>query len=328
MRRALSAVILAVFIAGLPSYGWAKTYSRTEPVMETFVQVKVVPEKGKKTGKEVKSAVDEAFSLARDLEKKLSMFDPGSEVNALNLTGKKEVSPELFDVLKKAGKISEDTQGAFDTTIAPILKAKGFYNRLPEKILARIPRQTSGVGWENVVLSSDGKTVTLKGGAWIDLSGIAKGYIVDKMSQLLKSKGFTEHLVNAGGDIYCSEKGGEAWNVGLREPGTSNIVECLMVRNMAVATSGDYENVVLDAETGEDLTHIADPAQKRVLSKKVSSVTVIAPICAEADALATAMMVMGREKALDFSDSRKDISAIVVDEEGIHAHSSSDVGRR
>jgi thiamine biosynthesis lipoprotein len=316
MKKLLCVTTAALVLTGCSAQG-PKSYTRTVPVMNTFVQVKVISDTGRSRG-ELKRIVDGSLALARDLEKKFSIYDPKSEINRLNIGKKLRVSDELFDLLSKANRISELTGGEFDITIAPVMKANGFYGDMPRELLGRIPAGTGGVGWQNVALSYKGRTVSLKNKAWVDLSGIAKGYIVDRMAAFLREKGVKSFLVNAGGDIYCSEKEKDgSWNVGLREPGTSRILISIPIKDNAIATSGDYENVALDKDTGEKMSHIVDPAGRRMIREKASSVTVIAPTCTKADALATAFMAMGRERALELADGMKNITVIVADEKGI-----------
>jgi thiamine biosynthesis lipoprotein len=310
LRFVCIAVIVAA-IAGCSRIGRPKDYSRVEPVMGTFVQVKVyAPDRPEN---EVKRAIDGAMELARELEKSFSAFDPESEVNKLNGAGKAKVSTELFNLIKEAKRVSDITGGEFDITVAPVMKANGFYGDMPEELLEEIPDTFEGVGYENVQLGADSRTVTLVNGAWIDLSGIAKGYIVDRMAAYFRGKGLEGVLVNAGGDLYCGRREkGHPWKIGIREPGGSNIVATLFLEDTAVATSGDYENVIFDEKTGEVISHIIDPASDKAVKDESTSVTVLASSCTEADALATGMLAMGTEKALKLSEVLNGIEIITV----------------
>jgi len=312
MRKILPLIISLLILTGCAREKMSSVYTQTKPVMNTFVQVKVVLSRGQSKLK-TKLITNKAFLLAEDLDKRISVFNPKSEVNALNISKKRKVSNELFSLLREANRISDMTGGKFDITVAPILKREGFYKDMPKEILGRIPSGSSGVGWENVVLSDDGKTVSLKKGAWIDLSGIAKGYIVDELAGFLEKEGIEKFLINAGGDIYCSEKAsGEAWNVGIRQPGAQFVLAEMPIKNAAIATSGDYENTVLDISTGEAVSHIVDPARKEAIKEKSSSVTVIASTCAEADALATAFMVTQTEEVREIAEKLGNVTVITA----------------
>ncbi|MGB2601392.1 MAG: FAD:protein FMN transferase, partial [Candidatus Omnitrophota bacterium] len=193
--RVICIAVLVLFVSGCSRISHPKDYSRVEPLMGTFVQVKVSAPGRPES--EVKSAIDGAMELARDLEESFSAFDPKSEVNKLNETGKAKVSPELFNLIKEAKRISNITGGEFDITVAPVMKADGFYSDMPKELLAKIPDTFDGVGYENVELEADSETISLNKGAWIDLSGIAKGYIVDRMVAFFRSKGLGGVMVNA-----------------------------------------------------------------------------------------------------------------------------------
>jgi len=283
--------------------------------MGTFVEAKV---SSRDLGrKDLKKMLDGSFDLAAGLEKKLSAFDPASEVNELNVSGDMEVSTALFAVIKRAKDISRMTGGEFDPTVAPLLKKEGFYRDMPGELLSRIPEGDKGVGINNIEMDPGTTRIVLRNGAWLDLSGIAKGYIVDRMSSYLKHGGAEDILVNAGGDIYCGEReNGRKWRIGIRKPGEEEVLSVLELSGRAVATSGDYENVVIENGTGRVMSHIVDPSGREVLAKLPSSFTVMAPDCATADALATGMMAMGAEKALKLADRTKGVEVIIVGTKG------------
>ncbi|MBD3426129.1 MAG: hypothetical protein GF409_02740 [Candidatus Omnitrophica bacterium] len=305
-----ASIALAMF-SGCSRPTSASGYSRVEPLLGTFVQIKiqqaVVPEK------KLEEAAQGAMRLARSLEEKYSSFDPESEVNELNSARQKRVSPQLFQLISEAQRIGALTGGQFDITVSPVLKADGFYRNMPKEILDQIPDDYTGVGWDNIVIDQAAGTVKLLNGAWIDLSGIAKGYIVDRMVEYLRGRGLRAVMVNAGGDLYCgSREDAGPWKIGVRSPKGRTMAVTLQVENSAVATSGDYENVVLEGRTGKVLSHLIDPHSDRALDEKYSSVTVIAPTCMEADALSTGMMVMGPERAVKLAERLEGIEIITV----------------
>jgi len=281
-------------------------------LMGTFVQIKVIAPELSRT--KLNGIVKKALEEARGLEARFSIFNTDSEINALNLSGEKTVSPELYDLINEAGRVNHITGGGFDLTVTPVLKARGFYRDMPQEIHSRIPEVFDGVGWENVIMNADARSVKLCNGAWIDASGIAKGYIVDRMASSFRKEGLTSFLINAGGDIYCAvSPGGVAWKIGIRYPGENTIALVIAVKNLAVVTSGDYENVVMDESLKEEISHIIDPSRCVPGKNAVSSVTVIAPSCTEADGLATGMMVLGRPKAIALADALENVEAIWVE---------------
>ena len=303
------AVILA--LSGCSKVQRPFEYARTDTLMNTFIQMKVFS--FTISTDELEKAVEETVELGRMLEGRFSVFVPGSEVNALNMAGKSNVSPVLFDLIVKSRDIGEVTGGEFDITVAPALKKDGFYGDMPTGLLKRIPDTLDGIGWDKVSLVQNTQEVVLGNNTWIDLSGIAKGYIVDWISDHLRNRGIDAFMVNAGGDIYCGKKpGGGTWKIGIRQPGVEGISVFLSMADMAVATSGDYENVIMDSQTGQIISHIIDPSTDMPVKKLPSSVTVIAPSCTIADALATGMMAMGPEKALDLANRIEDVEIVVI----------------
>jgi len=305
-------VFFAVLLSGCSPSAGPREYSRSAMLMGTFVQIKVIAPELSRT--KLNGIVKKALEEARGLEARFSIFNTDSEINALNLSGEKTVSPELYDLINEAGRVNHITGGGFDLTVTPVLKARGFYRDMPQEIHSRIPEVFDGVGWENVIMNADARSVKLCNGAWIDASGIAKGYIVDRMASSFRKEGLTSFLINAGGDIYCAvSPGGVAWKIGIRYPGENTIALVIAVKNLAVVTSGDYENVVMDESLKEEISHIIDPSRCVPGKNAVSSVTVIAPSCTEADGLATGMMVLGRPKAIALADALENVEAIWVE---------------
>lgn len=311
---ALTLVVLTVSSSPGCSQRPGKEFSRAATIMGTYVQIKVREDRWEKA-REVERDIDQAIMIGLDLEKKLSVYDPDSEVVALNKEKKMRVSKDLFEVLGLALEVSERTGGAFDVTVAPVLKAKGFYAAMPAVIKDSIPDKDYSIGWKNIRLDADGKTVELLNGAWIDLSGIAKGFIVDAMSEYLETRRYEHYLVNAGGEIRCGERSaGEPWKIGIKRPGKSGMTLTVTLADKAVATSGDYENFIVNDADGKAMSHIIDPSKYESMEKKDSGVTVIADTCAYADGLATAMMVMGRDDAVTLAEKLGDADVIFVEE--------------
>ncbi len=311
MKRFLCILVASLLIAGCANEKSGSEYSHTAMLMGTFVEIKLAS--SRLTRDDLASVARELVEEARILEEKFSIFNGASELNALNLNGRIEASRELFDIIKESLEVSRITGGEFDITVTPALKADGFYKDMPEELLEKMPGDLTKIGWRNIDLGAGGKSITLRGGAWIDLSGIAKGYIVDKLSDSLKGKAIDSFLINAGGDISCGKKdGGGPWRIGVRSPGERRLTLTLDLENRAVATSGDYENVAVDRKTGEAISHIIDPSTDKAIEERFSSITVIAPTCRRADALATGMMAMGEEKALALAGEMGGVEIITI----------------
>jgi thiamine biosynthesis lipoprotein len=245
-----------------------------------------------------KEAIDLAFSEIKRIESLLSKYNPQSEISLLNKQAKAKVSPETFFIINKAKEFYEATQGAFDITVGALLKVWGFdthnYRRPMQEEIAETLKL---VGLDKVVLDEENRIVEFKKiGMIIDLGAIAKGYAVDCAIKRLKEKKIRNALINAGGDIYClGEKFNRPWQVGIKDPYKKIIRKVIKLKDKAVATSGDYENYFL--EDNKIYSHIFNPKTGFPVDSKISSITIVADDCLTADALATALFVLGIEKS-------------------------------
>ncbi|MGE4357638.1 MAG: FAD:protein FMN transferase [Candidatus Omnitrophota bacterium] len=275
-----------------------ETFKKEDMVLGTWGEITCL-------GKEniCRRSLEKAFNEIRNLEKILSFFHPESEVTLINRAQGKpvKVRKETFEVVKKAKEISQKTDGAFDITVAPLLEIWGFYDR--EKRVSPsselVKKTLSSIGEDKIILSEDKGTITLNNPATkIDLGGIAKGYIVDRAIISLQNDGIKNALVNIGGDIFVlGEKNfRNPWQVGIQDPeDKEKIILTLRLKNKAIATSGQYEN--FRGFSGKKLGHIIDPRTGYPVENEILSVTVVASDCLTADALATAIFVLGKEKA-------------------------------
>lgn len=244
--------------------------------------------------------VDGTFEIIADYEAMFSKTAEGSDVWKLNHAEGEpvEVHPETAELLKLAVEIGENSGGAFDVTIAPVSALWDFTaeNPLlpdPDTLLA----EASRVDYRNIVI--DGDRVTLKNGAEIDLGGIAKGYIADRVAAYLKEHGVTSACINMGGNVVTlgTKPGGSPWTVGIRDPnGTQEqSAEVLQISGGAVVTSGNYERCFeLD---GVRYHHILDPKTGMPVSNGLASVTIIGERSDLCDALSTACFVLGEERS-------------------------------
>jgi thiamine biosynthesis lipoprotein len=280
--------------------------------MGTFLTIKVQSD-DRGFGKH-SDIVDEAFELARSLSAILNVYDPGSELNRLNIEKNMVVSKDLEDVLLCALNLGQSTGGALDITVAPLMKKVGFYDDMPGELYERIPDKTDGIGLEYVNILHGRKIELADRHTWLDLSAVAKGYIVDRLAGFLEANGIRNYLVNAGGEIYCAEKKGPGkWKIGIRDPRSRSVLGILYLEGSAVATSGDYENFIV-MKDGAVSSHIIDPNERKVRKRRYSSVTVISSRCAVADGLSTAFMVLGPERATSMQDVVKNNGIIFVTE--------------
>ena len=293
--------------------------------MGTFVQITLTQQKDK--------LVDETAKKMQSLENELSVFKKGSEIKEINLSGKDKpvkVSKDVCEVIEKSLYYSKLTDGAFDITVSPLLKLWKFEGGKLKEIPSeeKINKALESVGWENIILTPErparpditsgqagGEVGFKKDGMSINLGGIAKGYIVDKAVAYLKKKGIKSALINAGGDVYCFGKkdNGEPWSIGIQHPRKKKeIIGTLTLTDKATATSGDYEKFFI--LQGKRFSHIIDPQTGYPVDNHIAQVTIVADTCVEADALATALMIMGKEKGLELIGKLPNTEAVIIEE--------------
>lgn len=264
----------------------------------------------------------------------MSTYDPKSEISGINtstLEGPLPVSESLNEVLAVAAQVHEQSEGAFDITVGPLVSAFGFG---PEKdapppddeTLARLDRS---VGMHLLVLDSEARTLQkLSPGTQIDLGGIAKGYGVDKIAEALENLDVESYMVEVGGEIRVKGRKPDdsPWVLAIEEPnpGERRIHGTLSLPDSgaALATSGDYRNF---RKIGDRVvSHTFDPRTKRPVKRRTASVSVIRSTAVEADAWATAMTVLPTDRALNIANSR-DIPVYLLthdDRGGFTAHQS------
>lgn len=266
----------------------------------------------------LKDAVNAAFREIDRIDSLTSIFSTRSAVYQLNQEGK-IVSAELAGLIDEALEVSAKSEGAFDPTVMPLIQIWGFYDstgcerKVPSE--KEIEEVLDFVDYRLIEIEADTVRLDLKRAKGVDLSGVAKGYAVDRAVKVLRERGVTRGLVDAGGDIFCfgERKGG--WRIGIRNPRSDNPNETIGVIGVdsgAIATSGDYENFFeLD---GVRYHHLIDPATGMPARGAISA-TVIAPTATQADAWATALFVMG-EKGIAILDSLDDLEGMIVLKDG------------
>ena len=254
------------------------------------------------------------------LNRIFSTYTPDSEISILNQaerTGDFEVSAELWRVMKRADEIAEASGGAFDMTVAPLVNLWGFSGQTRPSF-AQIERELletkAYVGRNTYELVTPGVVRKHHPRVSFDLSGIAKGYAVDVLAKLLSSRGFSNFLVEIGGEIRVAgaKPGASGWRLGLEAPQaeTRAIVQVLELSNQALASSGDYRNYF--EYEGTRYSHLIDPRSGYPTVSKNFAVNVIAENCMEADAWATALSILGPEQGLTLAAANKLAAQMVV----------------
>jgi len=255
--------------------------------------------------RDVESAVD-------DLENVFSRYRNDSELARLNKMGEgcMEASPTLTALLKRARYWYDMSDGALDVTIGPLVdlwKQAGKEGRLPTK--EEIGSAKSRVRMKYVEIT-DSRICLNRAGMNLDLGAIAKGAILDAAAELLKKSGVERGLVDAGGDV--SSFGKDIFTIGIQDPRKEHKQELLgtiTVPAGGVVTSGDYERFVIIE--GKKYSHIVDP-RTGYPAEGLVSVTVIGPNATDADALATALSVMGKEEGIKLLNQLDDYHAVMV----------------
>ena len=262
--------------------------------------------------------MEELFAACDRYEKLLSKTVEGSDVDRVNHAGGQpvKVDPETWEILRRAGEISEASGRAFSVTIAPVTALWDFTGDpprkpTPEEIAEKLPL----VDDSRLVLGEDG-TVTLPEGMEIDLGGIAKGYIADQVAALCEGR-VTGAVLNFGGNVYCvgRKPDGSGFNVGIRDPQGSEFSTkaVVTVTDTSVVTSGIYERYFI--RDGVWYHHILDPETGVSADSDLASATVVHPSSMTADAVATACIVLGRDGALELLD-RLGLDGMVITREG------------
>jgi thiamine biosynthesis lipoprotein len=283
--------------------------------MGSRFDITVVAKDSLEANKHIDTAVEEITRI----ENLISSWDPNSQTSEINRNaGIKpvKVNSELFQLIDRALKISKLTQGAFDISYASMDKVWFFDGSMTEMPSEdTIKNSVSKVGYQNIILDHNNRTVFLKlKGMKIGFGAIGKGYAADKAKQLLQDKGVTSGIINASGDLntWGKQPNGTDWLVAIVNPlNKEKVFSWMPVYNSAVVTSGNYEKYVKFNDVL--YTHIIDP-RTGYPATGILSVTIFTKTAELADALATSIFVMGVNIGLDFINQLKGVECIIIDE--------------
>lgn len=253
-----------------------------------------------------------------EVDASLSPFNEKSVITHVNKNEAVTLDDHFITVFRLSSEIYKDTEGAFDITVAPLVNAWGFgfKNGITPDCHA-IDSLMQFVGFDKVKLQ-DGKIIKTDDRLMLDCSAIAKGYGVDAVARLLKSKGIDNYMVEIGGEIVASGENpkGAPWRIGVSKPdddsvSVSNEIQGIInISNRAMATSGNYRNFYYKG--GKKYAHTIDPKSGCPVQHSILSATVVSDECAKADAYATAFMVMGLDKAKAVLARHKDMMAYFI----------------
>jgi len=266
---------------------------------------------------EVTSPNQEAASIVFNelerIENLLSKYKPTSEIAQLNKLGKLKTSPETFYIIKESKEFWQLSNGAFDITVGPLVDLWGFTDKnysVPGD--GEIKNKLNLVASDKIFLQDSGNVVEFTlSGMKIDLGAIAKGYALDCAVRKLKEKGINSCLINLGGQVYClGRKFSQPWKIAIKDPRGGKVKGYLELVDKSVATSGDYEQFFV--KNNKRYVHILNPKTGYPAEAGVIAVTVIAPDGLTADALSTAIFVLGKEKGEALAKKFKDVEVKIT----------------
>ncbi len=326
MTRKIACRTTALVISVLVGIGlWvsptpAKEYLVTGKTMGTYYRVKFIPA----------AAVSKALWTKKinirlkQVNARLSMFQKTSEISRFNTTPVHtpfRLSTDFYHVLVQCRALHHLTGGAWDGTVKPLVDLWGFGTRkktdaLPD--IKAIHDALDRTGFDKLILEDRVLTKTAPG-ITLDLGSIAKGYGVDEIARLFRSSGIKNYLVEIGGELAGAGKNkrGKPWTIGISTPEKAavnpGIYKVIALNDMAIATSGNYRNFF--EVRGKTYSHIIQPKTGYPVDNRVVSASVIADNCTLADGLATALMVMDTDQALDLVNRMDNTECLIVKKE-------------
>jgi thiamine biosynthesis lipoprotein len=253
-------------------------------------------------------------TILAEINQSMSTYIPDSELSLLNqssISNWQAVSDDLYSVIEHANNVSLETDAAFDITVGPLVNLWGFGPdpftlEIPDELLLQNAKQHTGYGkiqfdkTSNRISKSDPEL-------YLDLSGIAKGFAVDKIASYLEKHDIQNYLIEIGGELIAKglNANGHIWQIGIEQAKSleRSIQRIISLNNMAMATSGDYRNYF--EKDGIRYSHTIDPTTAKPINHSLASVTVLDQSAMHADAMATAFMVLGTEKTHDLANKLK-----------------------
>lgn len=262
--------------------------------------------------------------LLVEVNRQMSTYIPDSEISSFNRsvdTNFQFVSQGFAVVTSNAIALCVETGGAFNPALDHLINAWGFGHEGPRKEPSadELARALALSGCDRIEVAPGSRIRKLDPDVHLNLNAIAKGWGSDEVARLLARQGLTNFMVEIGGEVVArgmSEQG-RSWRIGIDRPVDGALPGeaydlVVALDGKALATSGNYRNFVVN-EAGEKVSHIFDPRTGRPAQSSLASVSVIAPDCATADALATGLFVMGTEEAVKWVDARPDVEAAFID---------------
>jgi FAD:protein FMN transferase len=263
---------------------------------------------------------DQIKVIFDEIDYSMSTYNPESVISGINRNDPGVVADDYFiSVFERAREIYAQTGGAFDITVAPLVNAWGFGFKEMENVTpALIDSLLHFVGLEKVGLDENMEVVKKHPDIMIDMNAIAKGYTVDVVAEFFDDKGVTDYMIEIGGEIRLkgANRNNQLWRIGIDKPVddptdiSRELEEVLHLTGTSIATSGNYRRYY--EKDGQRFAHTIDPVSGYPVQHNLLSATVIAPTCMDADAFATAFMVMGLEKSMEMASSNPELEAYFI----------------
>jgi len=292
-------------------------------VMGTTYHIKVVTNYlNRKVLDKLKVGIQNNLDKTDDM---MSTYKPSSELSRFNQFPQNkwfQFSPETYYVIRLAQNLAKKTAGKYDITVGPLVNLWGFG---PDKMPATIPTKRQlekiikdRVGYQFLVLDDKTHSAKKLKPLYVDLSSVAKGYGVDRVASYIKSQGIASYLVEVGGEVKTEglKPNGKKWHLAIEAPDYKKraIYSVIELSGHGMATSGDYRNYYV--KDGKRFSHTIDPTTGYPVQHKLASASVVMPTTAEADALATAFMVIGTEPAYNYAVKHEIAAFFIYREKG------------
>jgi len=274
------------------------------------------------SGHQVDQVTNGIEDVVTQVNASISTYQPNSLISAIN-RGEldTEVDSIFVAVYEWSKRVHQTTKGYFDPTVGILRNAYGFGQDKPLESLSSgaLDSLCIRVGFAQVDLLSNGRIVKPYPETYLDFNAIGKGYGIDLMGVYLESLGVTDYLIELGGEIRV--KGfnvvkQKPWTIGIEAPSEDQneriIAKTIALENQSMASSGNYRKFRVDEKTGKRFVHTINPLDCTAQQSNVTSATVLASTCAEADAYATAFMAMGLERSLQVLETQKQLSVYLT----------------
>lgn len=313
MRFTLSYLLIAVvFFASCGDQ--KKAYKIYEgEIFGTYYRIQVAD-----LGKNLQPEFDSVFNL---INVAANSYVQDSEISNFNQTGKLiDPSFTFKDMMDSTLKYHRMSEGYFEPTLYPLLKSWGFsFEQREEMDSAKVAELVGLIGFEEMIVSADSGYFAVKPHVMLDITGLGEGYAIDKLVEVVEKNQIVDYMVEIGGEMKAKGKNSRQtiWTIGIEDPSkaemgiTSSMLTKVELDNRSISSSGNYRKFYIDGE-GNRRAHILDPHTGFPVSHSMVSVSVLAPSATQADALATAFMAMGPEKAKILAESLPGVEAMFV----------------